>query len=546
MPPSNFNQIQMIIQKIRIRGFKSFLDETTIDFSELQGLWWVSGHIGAGKTTIGEAIIYGLYGTIAGKTNAALITWGKKHGLVELWCQSKGKNLYIKRELNAYGQSPMSVEVDGEPIVFTNKRNAQQQLETDYLDAPRTTMELLCIISFNNFKSLSTLNAKDTKLFLDQVLGFDALTSYIDVCKEKQSDLRMGLTSIQAMIRATNAQIERMRNYKFIEGDPEAIRTEIQTLRTEISNNETATQKTLSPLQTELQEKQHRLIEIKTLGQNKRREIDFIKKGTCPTCGAPIDQSTLTTKEQERKVLIEQYNAIDGRIRDLSAQISRINTESINYITERKNRVKSQENELIKLTEQSKHTNINQAEIERLEQEVTTHESHADSLNAKLTEYDRLVQILQVQIRSQVLESFIPSLNSKIKELAGLLSLRYVPEFDSMFKCSIRSANLDAIPTSSLSTGQLKMVDMVIILAVISSLISKVSSNVIFLDELFSNLDPSTRSSLVAVLRAVLPQNSSVLIVSHQSVDDGLFDGHIKMKLVPDESGTDKTEIIKI
>lgn len=536
----------MIIQKIRIRGFKSFLDETTIDFSELQGLWWVSGHIGAGKTTIGEAIIYGLYGTIAGKTNSALITWGKKHGLVELWCQSKGKNLYIKRELNAYGQSPMSVEVDGEPIVFTNKRNAQQQLETDYLDAPRTTMELFCIISFNNFKSLSTLNAKDTKIFLDQVLGFDALTAYIDVCKEKQSSLRMELTSVQATIRATNSQIERMRSYKFIEGDPEVIRTEIQTLRTEISNKESATQKTLSPLQTELQEKQHRLIEIKTLGQNKRREIDFIKKGTCPTCGAPIDQSTLATKEQERKVLIEQYNAIDGRIRDLSAQISQINTESINYITERKNRVKSQENELIKLTEQSKHTNINQAEIERLEQEVSEHEFHADSLGAKLTEYDRLVQILQVQIRSQVLESFIPSLNSKIKELAGMLSLRYVPEFDSMFKCSIRSANLEAIPTSSLSTGQLKMVDMVIILAVISSLISKVSSNVIFLDELFSNLDPSTRSSLVAVLRAVLPQNSSVLIVSHQSVDDGLFDGHIKMKLVPDESGTDKTEIIKI
>lgn len=536
----------MIIQKIRVRGFKSFLDETTIDFSELQGLYWVSGHIGAGKTTIGEAIIYGLYGTITGKTNSALITWGKKHGLVELWCQSKGRNLYIKRELNAYGQSPMSVEVDGEPIVFTNKRNAQQQLESDYLDTPRTTMELLCVISFGNFKSLSTLNTKDTKIFLDQVLGFDALTTYIDVCKEKQSDLRMELTSVQAMMRASNAQIERMRNYKFIEGDPEAIRTELITLQTEILNKEKVTKKTLQPLQTELQEKQHRLIEIKTLGQNKRREIDFIKRGTCPTCGAPIDQSTLATKEQERQVLVEQYGLIDGHIRDLTAQISQINTESINYITERKNRVKSQENELVRLTEQSKHTNINQAEIDRLEQEVTGHEAHINSISAKLTEYDRLVQILQVQIRSQVLESFIPSLNSKIKELAGMLSLRYVPEFDSMFKCSIRSANLESIPTSSLSTGQLKMVDMVIILAVISSLISKVSSNVIFLDELFSNLDPSTRSSLVAVLRAVLPQNSSVLIVSHQSMDDGLFDGHIRMKLVPDESGTDKTEIIKV
>lgn len=163
-----------------------------------------------------------------------------------------------------------------------------------------------------------------------------------------------------------------------------------------------------------------------------------------------------------------------------------------------------------------------------------------------MTEYDALIQIFQVQIRSKVLESFIPSLNKKIKELAGMLSLRYIPEYDSMFKCYIKSSSLEAIPTASLSTGQLKMIDMVIILAIISSLVSKVSSNVIFLDELFGNLDPRTRSELIPVLRASLPTNSTVLIVSHQDMDEDLFDGKIKMKLVPDESGTDKTEIIKI
>ena len=115
-----------------------------------------------------------------------------------------------------------------------------------------------------------------------------------------------------------------------------------------------------------------------------------------------------------------------------------------------------------------------------------------------------------------------------------------------MFKCYIKSSSLEAIPTASLSTGQLKMVDMVIILAIISSLVSKVSSNVIFLDELFGNLDPRTRSELIPVLRASLPTNSTALIVSHQDMDEDLFDGKIKMKLVPDESGTDKTEIIKI
>lgn len=536
----------MFIQKLRVKRFKSFLDETTIDFEELQGLWWVSGHIGAGKTTIGEAIIYGLYGTITGKANTSLITWGKKHGLVELWCQSKGKNLYIKRELNAYGQSPMSVEVDGEPIVFTNKRNAQMQLEADFLDTPRTTMELLCIISFNNFKSLSTLNTKDTKIFLDQVLGFDALTQYIEVCKEQQSELRTELISVQSTIRAINSQVERMKNYTFIDGDVDETRKLITGLKQEISAREQELREKVQPLQTELADQQRRLIEVKTLGQNKRREIDFIKKGTCPTCGAPIDQSSLEIKEKERDAFKTQYISIDTRIRDLTAQISQENSSAANYITERKNRIKSQENELIRLTEQAKHTKNNDAEIARLEGEVKDHESRADKISSELVEYDRLVQIFQTQIRSQVLDSFIPSLNSKIKELAGMLSLRYVPEFDSMFKCSVRSAAMEAIPTSSLSTGQLKMVDMVIILAVIGSLVSKVSSNVIFLDELFSNLDPSTRAELVSVLRATLPTNSSVLIVSHQSMDDGLFDGHIKMKLVPDDCGTDKTEIIKV
>ena len=228
----------MFINKIRLHHFKSFLDETTIDFADLQGLYWVSGHIGAGKTTLGEAIIYGLYGSVTGKTNASLISWGQKHGLVELWCQSRGKNIYIKRELNSYGQSPIYVEADGEPIVFTNKRNAQQQLEQDFLDTPKTTMELLCIISFGNFKSLSTLNTKDTNIFLDQVLGFDALTQYIDACKAEQSELRTSQATLNGTIRATQAQIERMKNFKFIDGDPELIKSTLIESKKDIKQKE--------------------------------------------------------------------------------------------------------------------------------------------------------------------------------------------------------------------------------------------------------------------------------------------------------------------
>ena len=533
----------MKINKIRLRNFKSYEDETIIDFTKIRGYWWISGQIGAGKTTIGEAIVFGLYGTISGKSNQSLLTWGAKHGLVELWCESRGKNLYIRRELNAYGQSPMSVEVDGEPIVFTNKRNAQAQLEQDFLDAPRTTMELLCIISFGNFKSLSTLNAKDTKLFLDQVLGFDSLTAYIDACKDDMSNLRTEAVTVQATIRALRGQVERMENYTFIDGDPVALRQKIKYIKEEIVAREQLRDNTIRPLQTKLGTLNQRLGEVKALGTNKRREIDFIKKGTCPTCGAPIDQSQLEVKEAERQNLATQYTELSAQISDINTQISQETLEATKYITERKNSVKSQENELVRLEEQTKQTKANQGEIDKLKEEIAEHEERLTKINSELAEYERLQTILQVNIRKQVLDSFIPTLNSKIKEFAGMLSMHYVPEFDSMFKCSIRSAALDSIPTSSLSTGQLKMVDMIIILAVISTVISKIQSNIIFLDELFSNLDPRTRSELIAVLRATLPATTTCLIVSHQDMDSGLFDGHIKTKLVPGEHGFDKTEI---
>ena len=185
----------MHIQKIKITNFKSIYEPLELNFNEITGLWKISGSVGAGKTTIGEAIIFGLFGSVGGKNNSDLISWGEKHGLVETWCTSKGRSIYIKREMNSYGQSPIYVEIDGEELIFTNKRDAQQQLEKEYFDTSKVALELLCIISFNNFKSLATLNTSDAKKFLDQVLGFYTLTQYADKCKElKYNNLKYALT----------------------------------------------------------------------------------------------------------------------------------------------------------------------------------------------------------------------------------------------------------------------------------------------------------------------------------------------------------------
>lgn len=532
----------MQILKIRLKNFKSFYTETTIDFKELTGLWRVSGAIGSGKTSIGEAIIYGLYGKVTNKNNSSLISWGQKHALVELWCVSRGKNLYIKRELNLYGQSPMSVTVDGEPIIFTDKRTAQDQLEKEYLDAPRTTMELLCIISFNNFKSFSSLNTRDTKQFLDDVLGLDALTEYLEATKQIQSELNTQHIKNQAAIELREAQITRMENYEFVDGDIEEVKKHKQELEAELNDFKQQHTQQISIYNAELNTLQQQLTTTLTLGKLKKREIEFIKQGTCPTCGAPIDSTGLSIKEEERAVLMDRYKELSARITDLQARISQINSESTNYITEKLSLLKSQENALIKLTEQSKMSRHNEGEISKLRELTTDLRVQDQRILLDLAEYDQLKQIFQTQIRQKILESFIPAINHKIVELSSMLQFRFVPQFDSSFKCTIRTTNGD-IPTSSLSTGQSKMVDMVIILAIISSILSKVQSNVIFLDELFSNLDSGTRTDLISVLRATIPSTSSILIISHQDMDMELFDGQVRMKLEVGEEGQNETRM---
>lgn len=525
----------MNIQKIKIENFKSIYEPLELDFNEIKGFWKISGSVGAGKTTIGEAIIFGLFGTVGGKNNSDLISWGKKHGIIELWLTTKGRNLYIKRELNTYGQSPIYVEVDGEELVFTNKRDAQSQLESEYYDTSKVTMELLCIISFNNFKSLATLNAQDTKKFLDQVLGFRTLTEYADVCKTLKSENYVKINQIKNDIFRVQGQIEKLEeisNIETIDGDESQIKSEIKEMEKEIKKLTNQYDEVIKDLNNEIISKKQEMASLVALGKNKAKEIKLIEKGTCPTCGAPIDQSQLQTKIKEREILLESYNKIEQNIHGLSSQISQEREKMNKSISSIQNAVKSQENLLIKIKEQAKRSLINFNEIERLKNSIKELEDNLNIFLQEDAQWEQLYNILSVDIRTKILESFIPILNKNILKYTQRLQQPYVVQFDSNFKCSINVCGYDnSIPISSLSTGQLKTVDMIIILGVLGTIIGSSSTNIMFLDELFSNLDANLRNEMCMVLKEATPKDNTMFIISHQDLDEQYFDGYIHMKL---------------
>ena len=526
----------MRIQKIKIEKFKSIYSPLELNFEETKGFWKISGSVGSGKTTIGEAIMYGLFGTINGKNNADLISWGYKKGTIEIWCISKGKSIYIKREINLHGQSPIYVEIEGEELTFTNKRDAQMQLETEYYDVSRTTLELLCIISFNNFKSLATLNTSDTKKFLDQVLGFSILTDYANECKLCKSSNSTKLSTVSSQIDKIESQIrkiEELSNMEVIEGDIAKVKEDLRVLTSQLDELNKAYSEDISALNEEKSSLVKKQASVLALGKNKKKEIDFIEKGTCPTCGAPIDQSQLEIKTQEKDLLLEQYNSIGREISEVSERI----TIRHNKLTDDASPIKLNKDKLkvllVRLEEQAKRKKVNSAEIDSLKQEIEKLEKEYVILQANDAEWSRLYDILNMGIREKVLESFVPSLNQNILTYTQQLHLPYLVQFDESFKCQISLCGMDkVVPISSLSTGQLKTVDMVIILGVLGTVIGKNGINILFLDELFSNLDAGLRNEMCSVLKEFIKENSTIFIISHTELEDRWFDGVINMKLL--------------
>lgn len=525
----------MQIQRIKIENFKSIYEPFEIDFNNIKGLWKISGAVGSGKTTIGEAIIYGLFGTINGKNNGDLISWGRKKGLVEIWCVSKGRSIYIKRELKSYGQSSLYVEVDGEEIVFTNKRDAQQQLEQEYYDTSKVMLELLCIISFNNFKSLATLNTSDTKKFLDQTLGFYTLTEYAEACKELKSENLTNISRLSNLISQLESQVEKLEklsNVEIIEGNMDVVKSQINEFETEykeVSSKYSDEQKLLETEKVNLCQKRASIV---TLGNNKKREIEFIEKGICPTCGAPIDQSQLEIKKQEKDLLTKNYLEIQEKIKAIDDQISTLNLEKTHETDSIWRTITSLKQLLTRLEEQAKRLGLNREEIDSIHIKIAEHDKERVKYQTEDAQWEQLYNILSYQIRAEILQSFIPALNLNILKYTQRLHLPYIVQFDSNFKCNIRLCGIDKdIPVSSLSTGQLKTVDMVIILGVLGTVIGSNGINIMFLDELFSNLDADLRNEMCQVLREIVSEDMTIFIISHTDLENKYFDGNIHLKL---------------
>ena len=543
----------MRIKDITIRNFRSIYGELYLNFNDLQGLIKLSGVIGAGKTTVGESILYGLYGKVKEHKNPSLVSWHVKNSecSVELNIISKNKEINIKRSLTA----PLEVRVDGKLLSASNKRDTQEVLEEEYYDVPRLAVEKMCIISFNAFKnSLANMNPGETRQFLDDIFGFKTFTEYNDqIVIERKYQITEN-TQLNTILNETRNQIENLRNKRLIQTSQLKSSidiTSIQENRQKLVNQGVEYKKPKVEKSKEKEEKvkeidvsikecQHKMVEAATLGKQAKDNYNTFKSGKCPTCGHDIDPNDINnyknimnehasiyreyeSKKKEYEVkkqeLIKEYNSkineYDEKMDELRVKISSIDAQIKSY------------NDSVQLLNDNYDELISELETKIVEIENKIRESDKD-----IGEWNDMNELFSKTLRYSLLDTLIPHINKSIKYYMNKLNQPYNVEYDQEFKPHIWFDD-NEISYSDLSTGQKKTLDIGIIFGIIANVIANVDFNIFFLDELFSNMDSDSRNTMLALLNDNLTNNNNrtIFVVNHAEMPDDYFSHKVRVKL---------------
>ena len=540
----------MIIHQIKITNFKSIYGSQTFNFDNLKGLIKLSGPIGSGKTTLAEAILWGLYGTVKGQNNGQLVAWNTKACEIEINLTSKNKEVHIIRNI----REPLIIEIDGKTLSASNKRNTQEILEDEIFDVPKLAVTKMCVISFSAFNSLASMNPGETKQFLDDIFGFKLFTDYNNEVIIERKNQQNESIKLQSVYEENLNQIENLKQKQATQTIQlkESLNVdELQNNRTELVNQGISLKNKKADLKKEREHKDQeydsriqvfkdKMTEAATLGKQAKNHYNTFKSGICPTCGQKIDQAHIDeyknkmeeyakiyreNEAEKNKLELEKQQTHDSYHQPmvkcdddmdiLRKKISAIDAELKSY------------NDSVQLLNDNYEELINEyeAKSKKIKEEL-------DRCDLEIAEWNEMNELFTKTLRYNLLETLIPHINKSIQFFINKLDQSYKIEFDQEFKAHIFVDSFDKeIAYNNLSTGQRKSLDLAIIFGILQNVIASVNFNVFILDELFSNMDADTRNIMLTLLNESMDRNNSIFVINHAEMQDDYFKHKIRVTL---------------
>ena len=551
--------------------YKNFLstgnNETTI-YLNRDSATLVVGRNGAGKSTMLDALSFGLFGKPhrSINKNQLINTINNKQCLVTVEFSVGGLEYKVIR-----GIKPNIFEIYQNGKVLNQESHArdyQKLLETNILKLNHKSFHQVVVLGSSNFIPFMQLPSHTRRAVSEDLLDIGIFTKMNQVLKEKINLLRSQiqftdhqLELLKETIKLQEKHIDELKSIDItnkekndkkiivIQDENELLISSNKKLQEEYDNTYDDIKAKMDSAHNEIQN--HNFAEQSWNNDVEKivKEAKFYKvNNTCPTCSQELSLELKNEKEKEAK----------EKARKLSVKI----TESVKAKQELEKLHEEYRNQWVHLNEvqssinqNSSRINTNNEKIDELkivetvkdtkdaEEKLNKDKKEREKLvvqqseQSKLSSYmDAISELLRdTGIKTKVIRQYLPVMNKLINQYLQTLDFFVLFNLDEGFNETIRSRHRDDFTYPSFSEGEKQRIDLSLLFAwrQIAKMKNSANTNLLMLDETFdSSLDADGVDNLLKILYT-LGDDANVFIISHkQDLLDGKFPRKIEFEKV--------------
>ena len=536
--------------------WKNFLS-TGNQFTEIQldrnNTTLIIGENGAGKSTVLDALCFGLFGKPFRNINKGqlLNTVNASGALVEVDFKIGTKSFKVIRGIKP---NVFEIYINGKMYnQDANARDYQKYLEQQILKLNYRSFTQVVILGSSTFIPFMQLKARHRREVVEEILDIQIfslmnmlLKQKLKTIQEHQKDATYNIDLTSEKINLQNKYIDDVKKNKgkliqdkinTISGNEEEIH-----LRQKKVNDLKQVNEDLGFNTTHLNDTTEKVQKLKgidaTLKEKRsttKKYVDFFEKNDdCPTCEQHIDETfkenMIVTKKGEhdkfdsgiielsdelkrQEDLLTAINSYIGKIRENDAEIGKI-SYSIKEM-EKFNITLQSEIEQLQSGEISKE---DKEKLKKLKKSLKSFEKQQLGLCEEQSYAEAARSMLQdTGIKTKIIKQYLPVMNKLINTYLTAMEFYVNFTLNENFEETIKSRYRDDFTYASFSEGEKMRIDLALLFTwrAVAKMKNSTNTNLLILDEIFdSSLDSTGTDEFLKILNTLDGEN--VFVISHK------------------------------
>ena len=536
--------------------WKNFLS-TGNNFTEIQldrnPTTLIIGENGAGKSTVLDALCFGLFGKpFRGVNKPQLLnSVNNSSCLVEVEFKIGSKNIKVVR-----GIKPNIFEIYINGKMYNqdaHSRDYQKYLEQQILKLNYRSFTQVVILGSSTFVPFMQLKARHRREVVEEILDIQIFSLMNMLLKQKLKNIFDDIRDIDYKFELTSEKIQLQNQYiDDVKKNKDKIITEKTNL---IASNEEEIFSRKSVIEKLQQENDNLLSKISDNEKVKKnytklkdikstlvekhkahsRVVDFFENNDdCPTCQQHIDeifkkemisnkQKDVTKFSNGLKELEEELKKSKERQKEISDIANKIRENEVQIAKDHSSVVQLEkfnstlEAELAQL-ETGDVSKSDYKKLKELKNELIRINEQKTKLKEDQTYAEAVKNMLQdTGIKTKIIKQYLPIMNKLINTY--LTSMEFYVNFtlNESFEETIKSRYRDEFTYDSFSEGEKMRIDLALLFTwrAIAKMKNSTNTNLLMLDEIFdSSLDSTGTDEFLKILNTLSDEN--VFVISHK------------------------------